>query len=127
MKSLRIRHHDRGGPGRAPAPAAETPEVLHDRALLLGQVATEGLPGAARVLRLAAAGDPAASGICATSLVHALPGVGTMGAFDVLMAAQIRGRCPVGALDAEHRAALIRTLYRYPPESEGLSRLYGNA
>jgi hypothetical protein len=103
-----VRHGPRGvGSG-----AGAGPEERHRRALLLGEIAAEGPPGLARVLRRAAAGDADAASMPVTALVHAAPGMTALDGHQLLRRAHIRERDLAGEITPDQRVALLELVDR---------------
>lgn len=96
------------------------------RAAVLGEVAAEGVPGLARALRRAAAGDEAVAAIAASALTRAVPGVGAFTAHDLLVRAHVGEREPAGALRAEQRTALVEAV-RLAARSSAVARARGRS
>lgn len=104
---MRTAATDRDPLGTSASDAAAGPQ-----ALLLGQIAIEGILGMFRVLRRATAGDRDAGSLQAAAVVRALPGMGALMGHEVLLRAHIPDRQPVGELNAEQRVALCRLATR---------------
>lgn len=103
MAVFGVRHH------HAPA---EPQDVRHRRALVLSEVAAEGPVGLFRVLREAASGDEDAAGIRVSALVRALPGMGSLECYELLLRAHIRETGLAGELTPGQRVALVGVLDR---------------
>ncbi|MFF7155972.1 hypothetical protein [Streptomyces sp. NPDC008139] len=104
MTIMGSRHHGATDP--------EDWEVSHRRALVLSEVAAEGMVGLARVLRRAAARDEDAAGIRVEALLRALPGMGMFDSHYLLVRAQIRESGLAGELSPGQRVALMEFVER---------------
>lgn len=82
-------------------------EAGHRRALVLSEVATEGVMALSRVLRRAARGDGAATDIPVVLLIRAVPVLRTADSADLLTRARIPQSCVAGDLAPGQRVALL--------------------
>jgi hypothetical protein len=95
--------------------APEETAERHARAVALASVRSEGAPALARLMLHVGPDHPAAT-LEMGALLRALPGVGPVGAADLLRLAHIRDRDALGALTAAERRRLSLVLAHAPYE-----------
>jgi len=82
-------------------------EASHRRALVVSEIAAEGVMALSRVLRRAARGDGAAADIPVVLLLRAVPVLRTADSADLLTRARIPQSCVAGDLAPGQRVALL--------------------
>lgn len=92
----------------------DLPAVTHqDQVRLLGEISSGGLPALVNILRRARTGDdPAAAAMPLSSLLRAMPGMGSMTVHELIATERIREGQHVGDIAPGRIASLMRTFDR---------------
>ncbi|WP_037911593.1 hypothetical protein [Actinacidiphila yeochonensis] len=108
---------DASPPPEPPAPVdryAYVSEEAHQRALLLSEVAADGVAGFARVLRRAASGDPVAARLTVSSMLRAVPPLTALQVHEFLSLARVRESDLASEITPDQRVTLMALIQRSP-------------
>jgi hypothetical protein len=89
-------------------------EEAHRRALMLSEVAADGVAGVSRMLRRAASGDREAAKLTVSSLLRAVPPLTALQVHEYLSLAHVRESDLASEITPDQRVTLLALLHRTP-------------